>query len=121
MFNEMSKSKKIEWAYKSDNNTWTSLDEWVKEGKANTFVVRGFFINPHGKITKSQTGAVPYVVTDGFNVRLPIWHLKMAEMIMDNDMYIAGINEGLCGAKVVQYMDNYGKQRNKIELYDIEK
>lgn len=120
MFNEMSKSKKIDWAYDSSKNEWSFLDDWVAEGKPDTFVVRGFFINPHGKITKKDIGEVPYVVTDGYNIRLPIWYVKMANMILDNEEYISGINQGLCGARIEQYEDNFGQTRNKIILYDIE-
>lgn len=121
MFNEMStKKKKIEWSYDSSKNEWSFLDDWVNEGKPNTFVVRGFFINPHGKITKNETGDVPYVVTDGYNIRLPLWYVKMANMILDNEEYISGINQGLCGARITQYEDSFGKTRNKIMLYDIE-
>ena len=120
MFNELSKNKKAEWAYDSKDNEWTSLDTWVKEDRDRKFVVRGFFINPHGKITKTETGDVPYVVTDGFNIRLPLWYVKLVNMILSSDDLIEGINKGQCGAKVMQYEDNFGKARNKIELYDIE-
>ena len=119
MFNEFGKGKKIEWKYDSSDNEWTSLDTWVAQDCSKEFIVKGVFINPHGKISKTETGAVPYIITEGYNIRLPLWCVKMVNALLDNDDYIKGINNGECGARVIQYEDDYGHTRNKIELYDI--
>ena len=120
MFNELSEKKSIDWSYDSTNNDWTSLDKWVEEGRPDKFIVLGVFINPHGKITKTEEGEVPYIVTKGFNIRLPLWHCKMIKMLLNDQALIDGIDAGKCGAKVLQYEDQWGKTRNKIELYDRE-
>lgn len=120
MFNELSK-KSIDWGIDTTDFGWISLDEWVEKGYAETFVVRGCFINPHGKITKTKVGAVPYAITDGTIIRLPLWCVKMVNMLLDNPEYVQGIKDGKCGARISQYKDKeFGKTCNKIELYDIE-
>ena len=108
MFNELSERKTIDWSYDSTNNDWTSLDKWVEEGRPDKFIVLGVFINPHGKITKTEEGEVPYIVTKGFNIRLPLWHCKMIKMLLADQALIDGIDAGKCGAKVLQYEDPRG-------------
>lgn len=120
MFNELSKRKSIDWGIDTTDFGWINLDEWVEKGYADHFVVRGVFINPHGKITKKDIGEVPYVITDGTIIRLPVWCVKMVNMLLDDQTLVQGIKDGKCGAKIMQYEDQFGKTRNKIELYDIE-
>lgn len=119
MFNELSERKSIDWGIETTDFGWMNLDDWVENGNANTFIVRGVFINPHGKITKKDIGEVPYVITDGTIIRLPVWMVKMVKMLLDDPALVQGIKDGKCGAKIVQYDDQWGTH-NKIELYDIE-
>lgn len=119
MFNELSKRKSIDWGIDTTEFEWINLDDWVNNRRPTEFIVRGVFVNPHGKITKKDIGEVPYAITDGTIIRLPVWMVKMVYMLLDDPALVQGIKDGKCGAKIMQYEDQFGKTRNKIELYDI--
>lgn len=110
-FSELNRTK-VEWVYDSSKNEWTSLDDWIANGKPTEFDVRGIFINPHGKITKTKTGDVAYIITDGFNIRLPKHMVKVVSQILAEDDLVKAINDGECLFRHRTYEDSDGVTRN---------
>lgn len=98
MFNERFSHEK-KFKYESNNCSFTTLDEVVKENGNNVITVRAVFID-----RKSKFGNRPAIITDNLIIYLPKHCISDIEKILVDDELINAINQGKCGFKPKQYV-----------------
>ena len=114
MFNERF-SHGRRFTFNSDNNPYISLNQYVAEGNDATFIVRGCFVH-----FKSKFGESGVIVSDDYNIDVPVHLIKDIKIILSEPEMIKAINEGKCGFTCSTYTDNYGIVRNTGSFVDIE-
>lgn len=103
MFNE-NFSHEAKFKVNSDDFPFISLKELVEQNGHRTLRVQGMFTFM-GKKGKKR----PVLIAEGHKINLPDHCLKDVEKIIENDEYVKAVNEGKCGFKTSEYIDeNYG-------------
>lgn len=107
MFNEAFKHGN-QFTVNTDNFPWVNLNDIIKENGHKTLTVQKLFIVVPTK-GKGKGKEKPVLVADNHIIWLPEHCLSDVKKILDNDTFIAAINEGKCGFKTEEYEDTqYG-------------
>ena len=103
MFNEEF-SHEAKFRVNSKDFPFVNLGDVIKKNGHRTLRVQGMFTFK-GKKGKDR----PVLIADGMKINLPDHCLKDVQKIMANSVYVQAVNEGKCGFKTTEYVDeNYG-------------
>lgn len=92
----------------TDKHEYKKLEELYKEDKDRIYIVRMFFTNK-----KSKFGENEVVVTDNYIINLPKHLTETVRKIVENEIYVKLINDGLFAFKIYEYEYKLGNEVKK--------